>query len=723
MYHRYVTSAFLASMVFIHFGLANEEGDQEMHDRVQLRSVTTATGFKQKIKDAPASISVVPKEEILTRPIRDLGDAVQNVPGVDASATKTGDTSISMRGLGSDYVLILIDGKRQNVNSGFHSNGFQGFMSAMIPPASMIERIEVLRGPASVVWGSDAMGGVINIITKKNPNKLTANIMLETRIQEHNTNWQSDAQDRKYGSFGNMWGINGYLATPIVKDKLSLSVRGKYQDSGANLFFIPSSIPLTPNGNGVINPYTTHSPAGYSAWTLGARLNYSPSAKNNFYLDGEFMNRVSGSLNTSGNRITSISTNTKTNVILNHDGDYDWGKTTTYIQYMNTRRIPHASDVVVGADSGILNWSSMRENQNYVFDSKFHKKISFDTAGLLAINGGVYYMYETYKNYADARGLLTQHQAAAYAEGEYTFNEYVSTSLGLRYNYSNIYSGTPNPRFYVNVNPTSWWTIKAGIANGMKIPSITQLGNGFLYNSDTTAYYGNPNLQAEKSWNYELSTIFDVNPGFFTLTAFYTDFRDKVYAQEFGSSGTGAINGATLPNGEVCSYGTCVWYTNVDKALTRGLEASFEMNPIYGIGFNINYTFADSKQLSGAQMGLPVNYLSKHTLNTKLSYKPNSFFDTYVRVQGKFMTPINQTSTSGQAPAARALYGTYYKDYAIVDLGFNFHLQKELTLSAVVNNLFDVNFADITAVGNNYSNMYGVYLPGRNYWISLRYGF
>ena len=311
MYYRYVTSAFLASIVFINFGLANEEGDQEMHDRVQLRSVTTATGFKQKIKDAPASISVVPKEEILTRPIRDLGDAVQNVPGVDASATKTGDTSISMRGLGSDYVLILIDGKRQNVNSGFHSNGFQGFMSAMIPPASMIERIKVLRGPASVVWGSDAMGGVINIITKKNPNKLTANIMLETRIQEHNTNWQSNAQDRKYGSFGNMWGINGYLATPIVKDKLSLSVRGKYQDSGANLFFIPSSITLTPNGNGVINPYTTHSPTGYSTWTLGSRLNYSPSAKNNFYLDGEFINRVSGSLNTSGNRITSISTNTK----------------------------------------------------------------------------------------------------------------------------------------------------------------------------------------------------------------------------------------------------------------------------------------------------------------------------------------------------------------------------------------------------------------------------
>lgn len=173
--YRAFTSAALASVLLAGAVAWADEGSpsedmsksESSSKRVQLRSVTTATGFKQDIKDAPASISIVPKEEILTRPIRDLGDAVQNVPGVDATATKTGDTSISIRGLGSDYVLILIDGKRQNVNSGFHSNGFHGFMTGMIPPASMIERIEVLRGPASVVWGSDAMGGVINIITKK----------------------------------------------------------------------------------------------------------------------------------------------------------------------------------------------------------------------------------------------------------------------------------------------------------------------------------------------------------------------------------------------------------------------------------------------------------------------------------------------------------------------------------------------------------------------------
>lgn len=715
-------SAVVASALLAGYAWADNEGvSDEKSKRVQLRSVTTATGFKQDIKEAPASISIIPKEEILTRPIRDLGDAVKGVPGVEVSTTKTGDQTISMRGLGSAYTLILIDGKRQNASENLSDNGFGGWSSALIPPVEMIERIEVLRGPASVVWGSDAMGGVINIITKKNPNKFTANIMLETRIHEHNRNWQSDAGNRKYGSYGNMWGINGYLATPIIKDKLSLSVRGKYQDSGANLFYIPAGVQNNAGTMGV-NPYTSHSPSSYSAWNAGGRLSWTPNEQNHIYLDVDYNTRDSGTLNSSRNKITSFSTNDKINAILSHDGKYSFGETKTYFQFMQNRRIPHTAAPQIGIDSGIKNYASLRENRHYIFDSKIHKMFDFGTAGLLKLNGGVYYLYETYKNRSDTtRGLLDQHQAAVYAEGEYTFNQYISTSLGLRYNYSNLYAGMPTPRFYVNINPTSWWTIKAGVANGYRVPGIHQLGNGYLWDSGTVAYYGNPNLQAEKSWNYELSTIFDITPGFITLTAFYTDFTDQLYQRQY----TAANSSVTLPDGSVCTnMAECIYYDNVGKSLTRGVEASFEMNPFHGIGWNISYTFADSKKLTGDTAGNPVSYIARHTLNTRLSYKLNDFFDTYLRVQGKFMTPINAESNVGQYASARQMWGTYYKNFAIVDLGFNFHLRKDLTLSAVVNNLFDVDFGHIVALNNQYyANQYGAYMPGRNYWISLRYGF
>ncbi|RDU51889.1 ferric enterobactin uptake receptor [Helicobacter sp. MIT 00-7814] len=688
----------------------------ENMDKVKLqRSVVTATGFKQDIKEAPASISIIDKEEILTRPVRDLGDMVQNVPGVDVSVTKTGDNTISMRGLSYNYTLILIDGKRQNVNGSFDQNGFGGAHSALMPPVEMIERIEVLRGPASVVWGSDAMGGVINIITKKNPDKFTGNIMLETRLQEDMDTW------------GNMWGANGYVAIPLVKERLSLQLRGKYQDNGANKFLIPEG--YAPIRNGVQtpynynNPYTTHSPTGYTQWNGGARLNFTPSARNNFYLDYEYNNRVSGTLNTSQNSITSFNTFDKQNLVLNHDGDYEFAKTTTYLQFMQTRRIPHTSSPRVGEDSGVLNWASLIQNRNYVFDSKARKSIDFGAGGFLALNAGIYYMYETFDRKATNRGVLDQHQAAVYVEGDYTPIEYVSVSLGARYNYSDIYKGAPTPRLFVNVNPFSWWTIKAGVAGGYLVPQIEYLGSGFLYEATnrgtTTAYYGNPNLKAERSWNYEIGTIFDTDMGMLTLTAFYNDFNNKVYANNtFGQD-------TALPNGEICNVNTCVFYQNVDKAYTRGIEAGFVSEKFYGFGINANYTFADSKQLSGANQGDPLNYVSRHSANVRLTYKANRFLDGYVRWQGKFKTPISRTSTSGQVPAARALYGAYYKDYMLVDLGVNYHIVKGLTLSAVVSNLFDVDFDKILLSPNGayYANQYGAYIPGRNYWISLKYDF
>ena len=185
-------------------------------------SVVSASGFEQDIKEAPASISVIPAEEIINRPIRDLGDIVQEVPGVSTTISKTGGTTIQMRGMASKYTLILIDGKRVNMDAGFDGNGFDS-TSGFIPPASMIERVEVIRGPSSLIYGSDAMGGVINIITKKNPSELSGTIALETRLQEHHDTW------------GNTYGVNGNLFVPI-NEQFSANLRGKVYDGEGNYF-------------------------------------------------------------------------------------------------------------------------------------------------------------------------------------------------------------------------------------------------------------------------------------------------------------------------------------------------------------------------------------------------------------------------------------------------------------------------------------------------------
>lgn len=127
--------------------------------------VVTAAGFEQRVEDAPASITVIEGEELRRKSYRDLGDAVRDVEGVTVNGG-TNEQDISIRGMPADYTLILVDGKRQSARES-RVNGNSGYEQSFVPPAAAIERIEVVRGPMSSLYGSDAIGGMINVITRK----------------------------------------------------------------------------------------------------------------------------------------------------------------------------------------------------------------------------------------------------------------------------------------------------------------------------------------------------------------------------------------------------------------------------------------------------------------------------------------------------------------------------------------------------------------------------
>ncbi len=126
--------------------------------------VVTASGFAQEMRDAPASITVITKEQLQNKPAANLIDMVKDVEGVSVIGGSL-KPDISIRGLSGDYTLIMVDGRRQNSRES-RPNGSGGYEAGFIPPVEAIERIEVIRGPMSSLYGSDAMGGVINIITK-----------------------------------------------------------------------------------------------------------------------------------------------------------------------------------------------------------------------------------------------------------------------------------------------------------------------------------------------------------------------------------------------------------------------------------------------------------------------------------------------------------------------------------------------------------------------------
>ncbi|RYU66745.1 TonB-dependent receptor [Aliivibrio finisterrensis] len=126
--------------------------------------VVTANRFEQSAKDVIAPMSVVTKEEIVQIQAKTMTDILRLQPGVEvASNGGIGqNASIFMRGTNSDHVLILIDGFRMNssIKSGMNINKI---------PVNQVERIEIIRGSGAVMYGSDAVGGVINIITRTSP--------------------------------------------------------------------------------------------------------------------------------------------------------------------------------------------------------------------------------------------------------------------------------------------------------------------------------------------------------------------------------------------------------------------------------------------------------------------------------------------------------------------------------------------------------------------------
>ena len=107
------------------------------------QTVISATGFEQKITDAPASISVISREQLRSKPYAGLADALRDVEGVDVGADldKNGNISITMRGLPKDYTLVLIDGRRQSDIGDIGPNNFGNSQFMYMPSMEAIERI------------------------------------------------------------------------------------------------------------------------------------------------------------------------------------------------------------------------------------------------------------------------------------------------------------------------------------------------------------------------------------------------------------------------------------------------------------------------------------------------------------------------------------------------------------------------------------------------------
>ena len=157
----------MAALICGSLSVLNVASAEEMQTFEMDEFVVTAARTETRLVDTPANISVVGAEQIEERKYQDMGEVLKDVDGVTVLDTGLGTKEKMIKLNGDDRVLILVDGRRVGTEMGSNAGGRGSVDMNQLPDTSMIERVEVLKGAGGALYGSEAVGGVINIITKK----------------------------------------------------------------------------------------------------------------------------------------------------------------------------------------------------------------------------------------------------------------------------------------------------------------------------------------------------------------------------------------------------------------------------------------------------------------------------------------------------------------------------------------------------------------------------
>src|SRR5262245_3392989 len=223
--------------------------------------VVTASRTDQQLVNAPASVSVITNETIQNTPATNMGDLLRAVPGINISQLTARDVNITARGATSTLAtsqLALVDGRS------VYLDFFGMVMWDLVPNnANEIKQIEVIRGPASAVWGANAMTGVVNVITLS-PRELAAGGGSSLTIGAGFFDRDATGQDN---GTGGLFYVNGTHAQ-AVNDKWSYKLSAGYFSQD------PLPRPTGTIPNSFNTPYPPYTNAGTSQPKFDARVDY-----------------------------------------------------------------------------------------------------------------------------------------------------------------------------------------------------------------------------------------------------------------------------------------------------------------------------------------------------------------------------------------------------------------------------------------------------------------
>jgi len=599
--------------------------------------VVTATRLATPRGELASSVTVITAADIQRKQFRSVPQALRSVPGLHVvqSGGPGQQTSVFMRGANSNHTLVLIDGIEASDPSS--PNGAVDFSNLWL---DNIERIEVVRGPQSTLYGSDAIGGVIQITTRRGAGKL------------HGAAKAEGGSDNTFNQQASVAGAN---------DAIDYSFGVTHIDTDAD------SVTPSRLRNGV--------PAeddNYKNWTTSTRLGMAVSDTLALTFSGRYIDsesRLDPELESFGFGTTEdrdarldqteylLRGEAKAQLL---DGLWEATFATSYTDFdrknRNNRQSPNETLTRTRFEGNKLKFEL--KNDLYLSDSHTFtlgletEKENMDSGGFSDFGGFVV----GEESDADARNN------AVYVQDQFSYGGRFFGTIGGRYDKHDGFGSEVTYRIApVYVHRKTGTRIKGSIATGFKAPTLFQT-DGFTPNNFGSFYRGNPNLDPEESFGWEAGfeqPLWNerINLGVTYFKSNIDDLMQVVFDPSFNST-----------------------YENIDKADIKGIESFIHTQLLQSLSVNANYTYTDAED---DKTGEKLLRRPKHKADLDVQYQPTA--KASINLSVNYVSDYNDISRETGA----TIKGD---DYTVLDIAAEYAISKRWRIFGRVENVTDEHY-------------------------------
>ena len=708
---------------------------------VEQAEVDTVYVTAEKQLQQSLGVSRISKDDIDKRPAaNDISEFVRTMPGVNLTGnTATGQRGnkrqIDLRGMGPENTLILIDGKpvnsrqseRISMRGERNTRGDSNWV-----PVEEIESITVLRGPAATRYGSGAMGGVVNIVTKKVSKEFKGQVNL----------YANQPQDSKEGATRRI-GFN--LSGPIIQDTLGFRIYGNLNKTDPDAADINAG-----HGNDSaagVEGVRNKDIAGRLQWKISPAqtliLDSSYSRQGNIYNgDTQNSNPRSALVNSLADSKAETARLYRSAYSLTHDGAWEWGDTKNVISYERTVN-SHLPEGLAGGPEGSYTGldfvQSRLKNLRFSSEANIPFKLGVDnvlTVGAEFTDSKLDDPASNTQGFKDqgktdafngisaTRGSkASQRNWAAYVEDNISLTDKTHLIPAIRFDHNSDSGRNWSPALNFSHQIGENWLVKGGIARAYKAPNLYQTNPDFILytrgqgcplnapNSVRCYYMGNGNLKPETSINKEIGLEFNKNGWQASATYFHNAYRNKI-----------VIGDQLIATSNIGNW--LLQWENTPKATISGIEGNLVIPLHDTLKWSNNFTYMHKSE---DYQGNPLSLVPKHTINSTLSWTPNERFDAnltfthYGRTKPRSVA-VNRLEQNGNPRAGVAALSSEHSQtqvgsYGIWGINAGYNWNKRVAVRGGISNLFDKKLYRTTAGAQTYNE------HGRAFYGSLKVSF